>query len=316
MLYARLADDGLSFEPQRNVIRERYGLDGGGSIAADGEGNVYVGWHGRKCRGRARPIAGSGWRGSGDDGKTFAAEMAAFDEPTGACGCCGMRLFADKAGAVFALYRSAREMVHRDMYLLRSDDHAAHFTSADISPMNVAQCVMSSSVLTQGKGGVLAAWETDGQVYWGPVSDKGTNVSQPVAAPGTGGGRKHPALAVNDQGAVLFAWTEGTGWQKGGSLAWQVYDSSGRPVPQAGGKTRGIPVSEFPLRRSDAGRELCSDVLRTLGRAIACSRRRLCSLSRYSGTEPSLLPSPGGPGEGETPRTIAVGLLSPHNVHC
>lgn len=45
MLYTRLNDAGDGFEPQRNVIQKRPGLDGGGSIAADAEGNVYVAWH-------------------------------------------------------------------------------------------------------------------------------------------------------------------------------------------------------------------------------------------------------------------------------
>src|SRR5829696_6266975 len=45
MLYARLNDAGDAFEPQRNLITKASGLDGGGSIAADGKGNVVVGWH-------------------------------------------------------------------------------------------------------------------------------------------------------------------------------------------------------------------------------------------------------------------------------
>ena len=35
MLYTRLNDTGDAFEPQRNVIQKRVGLDGGGSVAAD-----------------------------------------------------------------------------------------------------------------------------------------------------------------------------------------------------------------------------------------------------------------------------------------
>jgi hypothetical protein len=45
MLYARLNDKGDAFEPQRNVIAEAMGLDGGGSVAADEAGHVYVVWH-------------------------------------------------------------------------------------------------------------------------------------------------------------------------------------------------------------------------------------------------------------------------------
>ena len=45
MLYSRLDDAGTCFEPQRNIIQAHPGLDGGGSVAADPLGNVYVTWH-------------------------------------------------------------------------------------------------------------------------------------------------------------------------------------------------------------------------------------------------------------------------------
>ncbi len=44
MLYSRLGDDG-KFEPEKGVITKFPGLDGGGSVAADDKGNVYVAWH-------------------------------------------------------------------------------------------------------------------------------------------------------------------------------------------------------------------------------------------------------------------------------
>ena len=46
MLYTRLNDAGTAFEPERNLMHRSFGLDGGGSIAADRAGNVYVAWHG------------------------------------------------------------------------------------------------------------------------------------------------------------------------------------------------------------------------------------------------------------------------------
>jgi hypothetical protein len=82
---------------------------------------------------------------------------------------------------------------------------------------------------------MVCAWETGGQVYWTRiVAGSG---SDPIAAPGEGKGRKHPRLTVNDKGEVLLVWTEGTRWQKGGSLAYQIYDSAGRPI----GETKQVP---------------------------------------------------------------------------
>ena len=101
---------------------------------------------------------------------------------------------------------------------------------------------MSSEALVEGPEGVLAAWETSGQVLYGRVDPGTSRISRPVAAPGAGRDRKHPALAQNAQGETLFVWTEGTGWEKGGALAWQEFDRSGRPTEEKGRLEGGIPV--------------------------------------------------------------------------
>ena len=48
-------------------------------------------------------------------------------------------------------------------------------------------------------------------------------------------------MAGNDRGETLLAWTDGTAWQRGGSLAWQVFDKGGRPT-EAKGSVPGVPV--------------------------------------------------------------------------
>jgi hypothetical protein len=73
-----------------------------------------------------------------------------------------------------------------------------------------------------------------------------------VPAPGDGGTRKHPRLAINARGDVLFVWTEGTAWARGGSLAWQLFDASGRATTVSG-TAAGVPVWSFaaPVARPD-----------------------------------------------------------------
>jgi hypothetical protein len=111
---------------------------------------------------------------------------------------------------------------------------------------------MSSMSFAEASGNVFAAWETGGQVFYGKVD--GAGVKQIVAAPGEGKGRKHPRIAVNNQGQVLLVWTEGTAWQRGGSLAWQLFDARGNVV---GGKgsVAGVPVWSFGAvaARADGG---------------------------------------------------------------
>jgi hypothetical protein len=244
-LYARSNADGTAFEPQRDLARRSYGVDGGGSITADATGGVFAAWH-------ALPVGGGNgedhrlvWIArSTDDGGTFAEEMPAWNDPTGACGCCGVRVFAGPSNALFLLYRSATAMTHRDIYLLESIDHGQSFHGSKVQPWEIGACPMSSMSIAASTTKMFGAWETDGQVYFGQIDTKAARIPAPIAAPGPGTTRKHPRLAVNSSGDVLFVWTEGTAWSRGGSFAWQVFDATGRPSTESGSNP-GIPVWSF-----------------------------------------------------------------------
>jgi hypothetical protein len=245
LLYTRLNDAGTAFEPERNLITAAHGLDGGSSIAADLAGNVYATWHakipGSPADGREDYRAVFIAR-STDEGKTFTPETKAATEQTGACGCCGMRSFADSKGAVYILYRGAEEKVNRDEILLISSKPGAPFQIAQRHPWKIETCPMSSAFITEGGGGVLAAWETAGQVFFSSI-DSLQNISKPFSPPGSAK-RKHPVAVLNNKGMLLLAWTEGTAWKKGGSAVWQLFDSSLKP---SGEPTRvdGLPVWSF-----------------------------------------------------------------------
>ena len=183
---------------------------------------------------------------STDDGQTFAPETAASDQPTGACGCCGMAILAAPQGRIFSLYRSATNVVNRDTYLLASNDQGKSFKNTDIAPMRDGKRPMSTPApISGGTDRVLAAWETQGQVFWSAVDAATLQPGPAIAAPGQGVNRKYPALASNASGEVLLAWAEGMGWQKGGSLAWQVFDKSGAPIRGRSG-LRGVPAWDLP----------------------------------------------------------------------
>jgi hypothetical protein len=243
MLYARMADDGRSFDPQRNVIASHPGLDGGGSIAADDRGDVYVAWHAPSV-----PKAGEQDRRvwvarSSDDGRTFAPEVSLSDPATGACGCCGMRLFA-AGGKVWALYRGAAEQVNRGMYLLEADADLSHPRDREIAPMKIGVCVMSTAAFGRAGTRPLAAWETNEQIFWSTISPTGGIEAHPI--PGAAKRRKHPAITADSAGQILLAWTEGTGWNKGGSVAWQRFDASGKPILGSAGRADDLPVWDSP----------------------------------------------------------------------
>jgi hypothetical protein len=256
MLYARSNPEGTAFEPQRNLMRKTSQLDGGGTLAAGRKGNVCVGWHGRT---EAAPEGEKGRRfyvaHSQDDGETFRDEEPALARDTGACACCGTRALADSRGTVHFLYRAAFDNIGRDMTLLTSRDDGAHFEGKTLDPWQLSACPMSSASLTEGASGVTAAWETAGQVFFSRIDPTSLDPSRPVSPPGGGGDRKHPAVAVNAKDETILVWAEGTGWQRGGALAWQVFDPTGRPTRESGRIAKGVPVWGLPavVTRRDGG---------------------------------------------------------------
>ena len=240
VLYTRMNAAGTGFEPERNVAREAVGLDSG-TVAADAAGHVYVVWHAGVPGGRGEATRRLWVARSADDGQTFAAGTAASGADLGACGCCGVAAMAGPRGGLYLLYRSAAEGRHRDAYLLRSRDHGMSFTADRLQAWNVAACPMSTFSLASSTAGVLAAWETNGQVYWTRINPASGAHAGIIAAPGPATDRKHPVIAGNARGETLLVWTEGTGWNKGGSLAWQLFDGSGRPTGGAG-RAPGLPT--------------------------------------------------------------------------
>ena len=156
LLYSRLDLDGDGFEPQRNVMTRTFGLDGGGAVTADGAGNVYVAWHG-KAAGAAEGEAGRQvfLTQSSDGGGSFSPERAISEPGAGACACCAMRLFAGSDGTVYGLFRTATDVVRRDMVLLVSKDHGKTFAGRRIHEWEIGSCPMTSMSMVEGAHGVL-----------------------------------------------------------------------------------------------------------------------------------------------------------------
>jgi hypothetical protein len=247
MLYSRSDPARTSFEPERNLMRRSSLLDGGGTVAADGSGHVLVAWQARP----AGAAAGESNRRmfvarSDDDGATFAPEAPAVDQDTGACPCCGTRALLAPGGAAYLLFRAATSGTDRDMLLLTSRDRGDHFEALRLHPWRLSTCPMSSASIAADGSGVVAVWETQGQIYWARLDPKTGAPTPPVHPRGSGGNRKHPAVAVNARGESLVAWAEDTSFHRGGSLAWRVFDASGKPTNDAGRVEGGIPTHSLP----------------------------------------------------------------------
>jgi hypothetical protein len=124
------------------------------------------------------------------------------------------------------------------MTLLTLKPDAARPSHQTLQPWELAACPMSTAQLHKTGAGVQATWEKEGQVYW-------TRLDTPdllFSPPGEGGHRKHPVLSANTRGETLLAWTEGTGWNQGGALAWQLFNAQGAPTLVKGYLQDTIPV--------------------------------------------------------------------------
>jgi hypothetical protein len=225
MWYARSAD-GKRFETQRALSAQAKGLDGG-SVAADRLGHVAVVWHamGTQPGDNHRTVYIAK---SSNDGATFSAEAPATSAPVGACGCCGMRALFDRNGALHVLYRVATDDKRRDTAWLMIRGATAR-PPVRVHPWEIQTCPMSTYALAEGGDGIVAAWETAQQIYSAVLNSKTGTVGPATAVPGTGS-RKHPSVAVNASGERLVAWTEGTGWNRGGTASWRLTDRNGAQI--------------------------------------------------------------------------------------
>lgn len=247
LLYTRLNDDKTEFESQRNLIHNTKYLDGGSTVAADCMGNIYVTWHSQKIGNSGGEESRQIWIAqSTDDGKSFSNEVPAWETPTGSCSCCSMRSFTDRKGSTYILYRAAKDG-NRGIYLLNSNkNNSMNFNGLLLHNWEISTCPMSTMSLAEGPDFIVSAWETAGQIYFAKIKPGSTEFSTPQNAPGNGKTRKHPAIAINNKGVMLLAWTENTGWKKGGNLAWQLYNQNGMPTEQNGKLASGIPVWGLP----------------------------------------------------------------------
>lgn len=246
MLYSRLNEAGNGFEPQRDLMTSTTHLDGGGSVAADDQGHVYVVWHGHRKTGPQEDIdRGVFVAFSKDDGNTFTSERQVNPPETGVCGCCGLKAFAEDQGQLAILYRSANPAGNRDTVLLLSTNYGASFSASVLGQWHVSTCPMSTHELGEGRAGLFGLWERQGQIYFESLSPGSSAAPRPKAVEGETGNRKHPTFAQGRKTGdpLLIAWTEGTGWEKGGSVAWELVDSNGAAL--SSGRQAGVPVWSY-----------------------------------------------------------------------
>jgi hypothetical protein len=226
MWYARLPPAGKEFEPQRAIGSQTKHLDGGGSVAADRSGRIHVVWHAAGVE-EGEPQRRIYVASSADDGARFGPEKAYANEG-GACGCCGLETLADARGRLHVLYRAAGGGVHRDAMWMTVGPGTAR-PPVRLQAWELPACPMTTFAMAAAGDGIVAAWQTQAQIYTGLLNPEGRLVTSVTAMAGTGI-RKHPAVAINAAGDRLIAWTEGTAWARGGTVAWELRTSEGERI--------------------------------------------------------------------------------------
>ena len=228
-VYTRSHEDGAGFEPQRELSTGGEGdLEAGPAVAVDG-GGVFIFWHAGAGEDAQRSVYLTASR---DGGTTFEAPRRVSPDAEGACACCGLSATSGPAGDLHVAYRGAGDNVRRGQRLLTSTDAGRTFSDRRIDPWTLAACPVSTTTLFAGPDGPTVAWETQGQVYFADVDRLGAVRSPPGQARFR---RKNPVVAVDSRGDTLLAWGDGPGFAFGGSLHWQVFDSTGYPLGEPGG---------------------------------------------------------------------------------
>jgi len=232
LMYSSLKDDGQSFNAQRSLIASGFGIDGGASIAIDPPGHIAIAWHAPSKADGDETSRRVFVMQSTNEGATFSKPRAIGAAGTGACACCATETFFDADHRLNVIFRTARELVHRDMMLLTLGNDGRELQSTTLSAWNVGKCVMSTS---SAAGNVIAVESQDHVLVF-------SDANQPPIQLGKNN-PKHPRVAVSkDQ--VLVAWTEETGWNKGGKMVWQLFNR--KLVPLLSGEGKDLPVWDYP----------------------------------------------------------------------
>ncbi len=234
LYYTRMLANG-KFEAQRTMNEGTIHLDGGASVAANGDGGVFIVWHAAPPNGNSEADRRIFLCRSTDGGANFSSPSPAKNVAPGVCACCSLKAHAGERGTLFTIYRNASAAAQRDMILLSSVDGGIAFTPQILHPWPVAACPMSSAAIIGPPTALRAAWETNAAIFTAVPGEK----ARPVAL--SEGQARHPALALNARGETLVSWSLGTAWQRGGELGWVLLDAAGTPTGKRG-TAPGVPV--------------------------------------------------------------------------
>src|SRR6185312_13939815 len=161
---------------------------------------------------------------SHDNGEIFAPSVE-LDPRYNPCNCCTTSAAYGRDGKLAVLYREETGN-ERDMYVVLWDQARGAMTRERVSrtPWKVDACPMTYYAIARGGEGFVAAWPTQGRIYFARLNARGEPFPPAeIETPGRSGMRTGLLALCAPDGATLIAW------KKDDRLEWQLYDADGRP---------------------------------------------------------------------------------------
>jgi hypothetical protein len=209
--YTRRLPNGTAFSPLKNINHKP---SEGFSLAVSDSGTVSAVWMADKLYANV----------SHDGGNTFSSTVE-LDPALNPCNCCTTSSVYGADGRLAILYREETDN-NRDMYLALWDQKPNQVTKTRVSttPWKIDSCPMTYYSVVRNGNGYIAAWPTQGEIYFARLDANGTPISpKEIKTLGSSGMRSGIIPVVAPDGHTLVAW------KKENQLGWQLYDEHGRP---------------------------------------------------------------------------------------
>jgi hypothetical protein len=237
VFYARSLDGGLRFTDPQDLAGGGQPVDGP-SIAANQKGQVDAVWLGGGP-GPESPLSKMVELAySADNGAAFTSPRAIESNyPGGACACCSLKAISGLDGRLYVGFRGAYRNI-RDIFLLRGVSASDRFQAFPVNNQHwqLEACPMAGPFLefTRQPKRLLAAWMSQGQVFYAASNDDGQTFGRPIApVERSESARTLPLAIANPRGEILFAWIEGD------AVGWERIAPDG--TVEAAGRNTGLP---------------------------------------------------------------------------
>jgi hypothetical protein len=214
--YARLPSGAAAFEPLRNI---NHRPSEGFSLAVDGKGHVAACW-----------LADKLYTNLSSDGGTTFGSTRELDPSFNPCNCCTTSAVYGADGTLAILYREETNN-ERDMYLVlwNPQTGVAKRQPVSATAWKIDACPMTYYAIAAMDGGYLAAWPTQGRVYFARLDAAGRRLAPlEVGTGGQSGMRTGVRALANSKGQLLVLWN------RDHQLGWQAYAADCRPVGAKG----------------------------------------------------------------------------------